>query len=77
MARFAALRPYLEEGILLARAAGASARSDDGTRRTHPELVALVEGMALKPPRLFSSTLRTCSCMLPAPTTWPSWSRET
>ena len=76
MARFAALRPHLEEGVPLARAASHAgipvrtaerwlaryrrgglaglarpARRDAGTRRMPADLVALVEGMALKPPR--------------------------
>ena len=33
------------------------ARRDAGTRRTCPELVALVEGMALKPPRLLAAAI--------------------
>ena len=76
MARFAVLRPHLEKGVPLVRAAGhagipvrtaerwlaryhrgglaglaRSARRDAGTRRMPADLVALVEGMALKPPR--------------------------
>jgi putative transposase len=76
MARFAVLRPSLEEGVPLARAAGGAGvpirtaerwlaryrrgglaglarpiRRDAGTHRSPADLVALVEGMALKPPR--------------------------
>ncbi len=82
MARFAALRPHLEEGVSLACAAGhagipvrtadrwlaryrrgglaglaRSARRDAGTRRMPADLVALVEGMALKPPRLSAAAI--------------------
>lgn len=74
-ARFAVLRPYLEEGVPLTRAAGQAGvsvrtaerwlaryrqgglsslarlpRRDAGTRRSPADLVALVEGMALKRP---------------------------
>jgi len=76
MARFDVLRPYLEEGVPLLRAAGdagvpirtaerwlaryrqgglaslvRSTRRDTGTHRSPADLVALVEGMALKRPR--------------------------
>jgi putative transposase len=58
MARFAVLRPSLEEGVPLARyrrggLAGLARpiRRDAGTHRSPADLVALVEGMALKPPR--------------------------
>ena len=76
MARFAVLRPHLEESVSLTRAAGEagipirtverwlaryrqgglaslvrSPRRDAGVRRLPADLVALVEGMALKRPR--------------------------
>lgn len=82
MARFAALRPYLEEGASLIETVAAAGvalrtaerwvarfrvnglaglarpvRSDAGTRRTHDGLVALVEGMGLKRPRLSAAAI--------------------
>ena len=76
MARFAVLRPHLDEGVPLIRAATESGvpvrtaerwlaryrqggliglarptRRDAGARRVHPDLIALMEGMALKRPR--------------------------
>lgn len=82
MARFAALRPYLEEGASLVETVAAAGvalrtgerwlarfrvnglaglarpvRSDAGTRRTHDGLVALVEGMGLKRPRLSAAAI--------------------
>ena len=83
VARFAVLRPHLEEGVPLARAAGHAGvpvrtverwlaryrrgglvglarparRRDAGMRRVPADLVALVEGMALKPPQLSAATI--------------------
>ncbi len=76
MARFAVLRPHLEDGVPLTRAADAAGipvrtagrwlaryrqsgltglarttRPDAGTHRSPADLVALIEGMALKPPQ--------------------------
>ena len=83
MARFAVLRPHLNEGVLLAeaardagvplrsvqrwlaryRAAGLvglvrAKRSDMGKRKLPAELVALVEGMALRTPRPSMGTIQ-------------------
>ena len=76
MDRFAVLRPHLEDGVPLTRAADEAGvpvrtarrwlaryrqssmaglarltRHDAGTHRSPADLVALIEGMALKPPR--------------------------
>jgi len=83
VARFAVLRPHLEEGVALTRAAGhagipvrtaerwlahyrrgglaglarSAHRRDAGMRRVPADLVALVEGLALKPPRLSAAAI--------------------
>ena len=82
MARFAVLRPHLEESVPLTRAAreagvplrttqrwlaryhrnglaglARSVRSDAGAHRASPELVALIEGLGLKRPRLSAAAI--------------------
>jgi putative transposase len=82
MTRFAVLRPFLEEGVPLTRAAvdagiplrtaqrwlaryrksglaglGRPVRRDAGGRRSPAELVALIEGMGLKRPRLSAAAI--------------------
>lgn len=82
MARFAVLRPVLDDGVPLTRAAEAvgiplrtaqrwlaryrmyglaglerQTRSDAGSRQTTADLVGLIEGMALKRPRVSAATI--------------------
>lgn len=82
MARYAMLKPHLEDGVPLPQAAGnaniairtaqrwlaqyrdvglrglaRSARADSGHRKLTPEVVELIEGMALRKPRLSVATI--------------------
>ena len=82
MARYATLKPHLEDGVPLPRAAGnanipirtaqrwlaqyqdaglrglaRSERSDSGHRKLTPEVVELIEGMALRKPRSSVATI--------------------
>jgi len=87
MARFALLRPHLEDGVPLTRAADAagipvrtagrwlaryrqsgmagmarSNRCDAGTHRSPADLIALIEGMALKRPRSLAAAIHRRIC---------------
>lgn len=100
--RWEVLRPHIQEGVPLARAAreagvalrtaqrwltryrtgglaalARSARSDRGTRRTPPELVRLVEGLALRRPRPSVATIWRQAAQAAAGHDWPAPSYST
>jgi putative transposase len=102
MARLQVLRPHLEDGVPLARAAAAAdvaprtatrwlaayrggglvglapaARADRGIRRTHPGLVAFVEGLALRRPAPSIAHVHRRTAAIAAENGWPAPSYAT
>ena len=95
--RFAVLRPHLEDGVVLAQAAGAAGvpartarhwlarfragglpalarvpRRDCDTRRQPPELVMLIEGLALRRPRSSTAHIHRQAVRLAGERGWPA-----
>jgi putative transposase len=95
MARWQVLRPHLEDGVPLARAARQAGvaqrtatrwlrrfradgmaglerteRADAGSRRTRTELVAIIEGLALTPPRPSMATITRKAAIVAAAHGW-------
>ena len=95
--RFAVLRPHLEDGVVLAQAAGAAGvpvrtarhwlarfragglpalarvpRRDRDTRRQPPELVMLIEGLALRRPRSSTAHIHRQAVRLAGERGWPA-----
>lgn len=102
MSRFAVLRPTIEDGVPLTRAAAegnvplrtaerwlsayrtdglvglaSTPRSDRGTRRAHPGLVAFIEGLALKRPAPAVAHVHRRAVQLAAENGWPAPSYAT
>lgn len=102
MARFAALRPTIEDGVPLTRAAADAGvalrtaqrwlsayrasglvalappvRSDRGSRRAHPGLVAFVEGLALRRPAPSIAHVHRRTAQLADENGWPAPSYAT
>lgn len=95
MTRFVVLRPHLEEGVPLTRAAAAAGvplrtvqrwlaryrrdgaiglarpvRRDMGKRRSHADLVALIEGIGLKKPRSSAAAIHRRVCAVAKAKGW-------
>ncbi len=102
MARFAVLRPTIEDGVSLTRGAADAGvalrtaqrwlsayraaglvglappvRGDRGTRRSHPGLVAFVEGLALRRPAPTIAHVHRRTAQLAAENGWPAPSYAT